>query len=342
VSRGFRAPHITDLGTVGLTGSGFEVSPTAVAGLGATVGSTAGANAVSTGRPADRLDPERSLSYEAAVRFHRGKVDTDLVGFVNDIDGNVQKQALILPPGAVGIPLGDQVIIRQTPDGAVFVPLSTSPVLVNANFDDARLWGIEHTLNIRASRDWTAGTVLTYLHAEDVNTHRPPNIEGGTPAADGWLRIRYAPAGKSFWVEPYIHAASRQSRLSSLDLEDRRTGASRSRNSIASFFSNGARARGLIGNGPDGRPATTDDVLMLTGETLAQIQARVLGATASSSLYTSVPGYVTLNLRGGYRVAAGHEILLDVENVTDRNYRGISWGVDAPGFGVSLRYLGRF
>jgi len=27
--------------------------------------------------------------------------------------------------------------------------------------------------------------------------------------------------------------------------------------------------------------------------------------------------------------------------IADRNYRGISWGVDASGFGVSLRYVGR-
>ena len=55
-----------------------------------------------------------------------------------------------------------------------------------------------------------------------------------------------------------------------------------------------------------------------------------------------MPGYVTFNLRGGFRLAPGHELLLDVENIGDRNYRGISWGVDAPGFGVSLRYVGRF
>lgn len=83
-------------------------------------------------------------------------------------------------------------------------------------------------------------------------------------------------------------------------------------------------------------------MLALTGETLAQIQARVLGAAASSSLYTSVPGHVTFNVRGGHRLAPGHELLFDVENLGDRNYRGISWGVDAPGFGVSVRYVGRF
>jgi outer membrane receptor protein involved in Fe transport len=342
VSRGFRAPHVTDLGTVGLTGSGFEVAPSALVGLGATIGSGAGATAVSIGRAADQLDPERSLSYEAALRYHTRTFDTDLVAFVNDIDGNIQKQALILPAGAVGVSLGNEVVTQQTPSGAVFVPASASPVLVNANFDDARLWGIEHTLDVRAGDSWSIGTVFTYLHAEDQNTHRPPNIEGGTPAPDGWLRVRYAPAGRRYWVEPYIHAAARQSRLSSLDLEDRRTGAGRSRGSISNFFNNGARARGLVGAGADGQSGTSDDVLLATGETLAQVQARVLGAAASSSLFTAVPGYVTFNVRGGYRFGVGHELLLDVENISDRNYRGISWGIDAPGFGVSLRYVGRF
>jgi outer membrane receptor protein involved in Fe transport len=342
VSRGFRAPHITDLGTVGLTGSGFEVSPAAIAGLGAVVGSSASGDAVGMGWPADRLLPERSLSYEGAVRLRTRALSTDLVAFVNDVEGNIQKQALILPAGAVGLALGDQVVTRQSAGGAVFVPASTTPVLINANFDDARIWGLEHTLQVRPHEDWTLATVLTYLRAEDRRTGLPPNIEGGTPAPDGWLRLRWAPAGRRYWVEPYVHAAARQSHLSSLDLEDRRTGATRSRTSIAAFFNNGARERGLVGNGPDGLGGTADDVLVATGETLAAIQARVLGSASSSPLYTSVPGYVTFNVRGGYRIKAGHELLADVENLTDRNYRGISWGVDAPGFSVSLRYAGRF
>jgi hemoglobin/transferrin/lactoferrin receptor protein len=297
---------------------------------------------VSTGRPAGRLDPEKSLSYEGAIRFHRGRVDTDLVAFVNDISGNIQKVALILPAGAVGLRLGDEVISAQSPTGAVFVPLSASPVLVNANFDDARIWGIEHTLEVRPSSDWTVATAFTYLHAEDRNTHRPPNIEGGTPAPEGWLRLRWAPAGRRFWVEPYVHAAARQDRLSTLDLEDRRTGATRTRGGITAFFNNGARARGLVGNGPDGLAGNADDVLLATGETLAQVLTRVLGTAGSEPLVSEIPGYVTLNLRGGLELGGGHQILLDVENITDRNYRGISWGMDAPGFGVYVRYTGRF
>jgi len=277
------------------------------------------------------------------VRFRRGGFDSGLAVFVNDIDGNIQKQALILPPGAVGTPLGDQVVNRQTAGGAVFVPANaTVPVLINANFDDARIWGVEHTMDIRFDEDFRASTVLTYIHAQDDRTQLPPNIEGGTPAPDGWLKVRWEPAGGRFWVEPYLHAALAQDRLSSLDLGDRRTGAARSRTSIAAFFNNGARARGLIGNGPDGASGTADDVLLQTGETLLQIQNRVLGTASSSSLVTEIPGYVTFNVRGGYRLAPGHEIQVDLENIGDENYRGISWGVDAPGRNFAVRYVGRF
>ncbi len=341
-SQGFRAPGITDLGTVGLTGSGFEVSPEEISGLGGTVGTTADATAVSTGRSAEDLDPEESITYETTLRFRTGKLDTSLTGFINDIEGNIQKVALILPPGAVGLTLGDQTITSQTPGGAVVVPASPNPVLVNANFDDARIWGFEYTLGLAAGKSWYVGATATYLHAEDRNTHRPPNIEGGTPAPDAWLRARYAPEGKRWWVEPYVHAASSQDRLSSLDLGDRRTGASRSRTSIGNFFNNGARARGLVGNGVDTLPGTPDDVLLATGETLVQIQDRVLGAASAAPLYTEVPSYVVFSARAGYMFAPGHELVLDVENIGDTNYRGISWGVDAPGFGVWLSYAGRF
>jgi hemoglobin/transferrin/lactoferrin receptor protein len=342
VSRGFRAPHITDLGTVGLTGSGYEITPGALTGLDATIGTSAGADATSTGLPADDLRSERSLSYEAGVRFHQGRLSTQVSAFVNDVKGNIQKQALILPPGAVGLSLGDQVVVRQTAGGAVFVPVSTSPVLVNANFDNARIWGIEQAMDLSVARDLKISTTFTYLHAEDRRTHRPPNIEGGTPAADGWLLIRYRPLRARYWAEPYLHAAARQTHLSSLDLEDRRTGATRSQSSIAAFFNNGARARGLIGSGADGVAGNADDVLTATGETVAQIQSRVLGTESSAPLFRAIPGYAMFGIRGGFRLAAGHDLMWDVANIGDTNYRGISWGVDAPGFGVSIRYVGRF
>jgi hemoglobin/transferrin/lactoferrin receptor protein len=343
VSRGFRAPHATDLGTLGLTGSGFEVAAPDVAGRGATIGSTAGSGAVSTASPVVQVEPETSINYEGGVRYHSPRLDTNLGFFVNDIGDNITKQALILPAGAVGSTLGDQIITTQNANGVVFVAASTSPVLVRANFDDVRIYGFEHTLDVRVSSEWSFGTVFTYLHARDKRTDLPPNIEGGTPAPDGYLRIRYRPAGRRFWIEPYLHAAGRQDRLSSLDLDDRRTGAGRSRGSIANFFNNGARFRGLVSAGLDGIRGNADDRLIATGETLAQIQDRVLGiGVNSASMFTAVPGYITFNVRGGLKLGEGHDITVDFENIGDRNYRGISWGLDAPGRGIFLRYNARF
>ncbi len=163
------------------------------------------------------------------------------------------------------------------------MPLSTVPVLVRANFDEARIWGIEHTARrcSAATSRWT--TAFTYLHARDTTTDLPPNIEGGTPAPDAFITLRWTSANGRWWVEPYTHFAWEQSNLSTLDLGDRRTGAGRSRGNIASFFTNGARARGSIGPGADNVAGTADDVLIATGETVAQIENRVLGVGVNSA-----------------------------------------------------------
>jgi len=342
VSRGFRAPHITDLGTLGLTGSGFTVSAADIAGMGATVGSAAGATAVSTGLAVRSASPETSLSYEGGLAYRSRRFSTDASLFVNTIYDNIVYQALILPAGAIGRTLGDQVISTQGATGVVYVPASSSPVLVRTNYGDARITGFEHTLDVRISRSLSAGTVLTLLHAKDLATGLAPNIEGGTPGPDLYLKLRYAPASGRYWLEPIVHVVGRQDRLSTLDLEDRRTGATRTRTNIRNFFYNGATVRGWVSAGPDGVPGTADDVLTATGETLALIQNRVLGTATSAPLYTAVPGFLTVAVRGGVRLRARHELLLELENATDKNYRGIAWGMDAPGVGLSVLYVARF
>jgi hemoglobin/transferrin/lactoferrin receptor protein len=341
VSRGFRAPHMTDLGTLGLTGSGFEVAAPDVAGLNGTVGTTADGAAVSTGRSVEQVGPETSLQYEGSVRYRHKQFRSDLTLFVNNVHDNIQKQALILPQGAVGLVIGGTPIATQNANGAVFVAATTVPVLVRANFDDARIWGIEHTAELRVA-DVSARSAFTFLRARDVNTDLPPNIEGGTPAPELWLSALWQRAGAKWWVEPYAHFGWEQTHLSSLDLGDRRTGAGRSRNNIQAFFRNGATNRGWVSAGPDNVFGSADDSLILTGETLAQIQNRVLGdGVNSGSLFTAIPGYGTFGVRTGFRIRS-HELLVDFENLNDENYRGLSWGVDAPGRGVSVRYVTRF
>ena len=55
------------------------------------------------------------------------------------------------------------------------------------------------------------------------------------------------------------------------------------------------------------------------------------------SLFTAVTCYATFVVRFGVRQGR-HELTVHAENLGDKNYRGISWGVDAPGRGISARY----
>jgi hemoglobin/transferrin/lactoferrin receptor protein len=343
VSRGFRAPHVTDLGTLGLSGSGFEVAAADLAGRKALIGTTSDRTAASTGRDVAQVEPERSLAYEFGIRYRNTRVDTDLNLFLNEIDGILAKQALILPGGAVGTSIGGHRIVEQTAAGAVFVDASPTPVLVRTNLGTARIRGIEHTFDWRIESRLALRTVFTYVRAEDATSGAPPDIEGGILAPDGYVKLRYSSPGGRVWLEPYAHAAGRQSRLSSLDLEDRRTGGTRSRSGIRNFFFNGATNRGWVEAGPDGMAGTADDRLIATGETFAQIQDRVLGpGNPQSPLFRAVAGYFTLGLRGGFRLGEKNDVLWDLENITDRNYRGISWGMDAPGRSIYVRFTRRF
>ena len=86
--------------------------------------------------------------------------------------------------------------------------------LVRANFDHARIWGIEHSADARLHRDVSVSTSFTYLRAEDTNTGLPPNIEGGTPAPQFWGSVRYSPAATRWWIEPYVHFGWKQTHLS--------------------------------------------------------------------------------------------------------------------------------
>ena len=341
-SRGFRAPSMTDLGTLGLTGDGFEVDFTAASNPGGTIGTTADASAVSTGLPVARQRSEISDNFDFGLRYQKSRFETEATLFLLDLKDTITKQSLILPPGAVGRFLGDQPVIRQEPNGVVFVPLSTAPVLVRANYTSARIYGFEYEVEARLTDELKFQGNYTYIRAEDKDTGLPPNIEGGTPPPTGFLSVRYEPAGKPFWIEFYSLLAARQDRLSSLDLSDRRTGAQRSRSQIANFFRRGACARGLTNN-PDGICGSGDETILLpTGETLPQVQTRVLGAANSAPLFTYLPSYAIMNLRGGFRFGEKSQIFWAFENIFDRPYRNPSWGIDGAGRSFSLAYRFRF
>lgn len=83
-------------------------------------------------------------------------------------------------------------------------------------------------------------------------------------------------------------------------------------------------------------------ILLATGETLAQVQQRVLGSANSAPLFTAIPGYAAFGLRIGAPLGSRTDVLADLYNLGDRNYRGIGWGIDALGRGVSVKLRHRF
>ena len=328
-SRGFRAPGMTDLGTLGIQGNGFfEASFADLGGRGATVGDRADDRAVSSGRPAARVRSENSDNYDLGFKIATGRVRVEINGFWMNLQDAMVSQTLILPPGAAGQFLGEQQIIRQLPTGAVFVPAATAPVQIRSNLGSAETYGLEHALEVKLTRSLSFSENLTWLYARDRRSGRAPDIEGGTPPLTSNLRLRWAPSAKRYWGEMYSTLADRQDRLSSLALADRRTGATRSRANIAGFFNNGARVRGLVANA----------VLVPTGETLAQVQDRVLGSANSAPLFTAIPGYALFGIRGGFQVSERSNVLVDFSNMLDQGHRGVSWGVDGAGRSLAVRY----
>ena len=346
LSRGYRAPHMTDLGTLGLTGSGFEVAAPDIAGRTAFVGTTADAAAASTGRAGRTGDggnqPElRRRPALLAARARKASVGM----FVNNIHGNIQKQALILEQGAVGTTVGGEAITQQTPErrrvrrgradgaGARARQLRRSAHL-----------GLRVVGEANITPSFTLGGTYTYLDARDLDTDLPPNIEGGTPAPGGTLLGALHAVGQPVVgaAVPRIFAAE-QPNLSTLDLGDRRTGATRSRTNIQNFFRNGARNRGWINPGVDGVFGNADDILIETGETLAQVQDRVLGVGVNSApMYTAVASLHRVRHSVRHAVWTAHDSDRRGEPERRDVYRGISWGMDGPGRGITARYMLKF
>lgn len=341
-TRGFRYPSMTDLGTLGLTGDGFEVDYTSAINLGGTIGTDASANAVSTGLTVAKQRSEYSNTFDLGVRYTNKRFDTDFTAFYLQLKDTITKQALILPQGSVGRFLGDQQIISQRPNGTVFVALSTSPVLVRANFTSARLYGFEYEFETKLTDKLELKGNYTYIYAEDEATGLPPNIEGGTPPPQGIVSLRYEPKTR-FWFEFYANLARKQDRLSTLDLSDRRTGATRTRAQIQNFFRRGACVQGLTNN-PDGRCGTGDEAILLaTGETILQVQNRILGVGVDSApLFTYLPSFALFNLRGGINITDKSQIFWSFENIFDQFHRKPSWGIDGAGRNFKIQYRFKF
>lgn len=301
VSRGFRTPSMTDLGARGLQGNGsFEALPPA------------------------GLRPEFSENVDLGFRLRGKRLLWELTGFRAKISNLIVSQTLLLPQGAVGQIISGERVVNQRTDRAVFVAVSNSPVTAKANQDRGIFKGLEQRLEWSPKRGMTLEEGFTWIRADDPANGRVPNLEGAYPPAMGYLKLRWNPSGKRFWVEPYWTMNGRQSRLSELSLNDRRIGANRTRAQIANFY----------GDYPG--------FAALTGLTLAQVQTKLLGTAGGAPLFPALPGYGVAALRGGYSFNERLSLFADASNLADKNYRGMSSGIDGPGRGVSLQLRWRY
>jgi outer membrane receptor protein involved in Fe transport len=329
VSRGFRAPNVNDFAATGLSGLGFEISPEEGVRLGGSTGALDSARRLTDIRPLAPIRAEQLYSYELALRVHSSRFSGDVGVFDSEISNLIERRTLLLPPGSVGQLVGGQPIIRQDATGAVFTSLSSSAVFVRTNAIKVRMRGIEGSLAFKLNRDLAVNANAFYVHGKDLRTGAPPNLENGIPPFTGFVGVKWERAGSPAWIEVYSNFAAAQRRFSDNDISQARIGGIRTREEIAGFFNGGAVARGLVRNG----------ILLATGETLAQVQLRVLGPTLQpNQLFTKNPGFALLNVRGGFHIGEHSSVTVILENIFDKNYRTMGSGIDGPGTNAAVRY----
>jgi outer membrane receptor protein involved in Fe transport len=329
-ARGFRAANAADLGGVGLSGGGgFTITASRAGELGGLVGTTTGSNAQSTGEPVPELGPEVLYSYEYGVKFRSGRLGGTILGYRLDFHDAIQRRAVVFPSSMIGTVISGFEIVRQDASGLAYIAQDIRPVGTTVNVDHARIHGMEAEADALLGRSWKLRGFFGLS-----NGHVPQTGEylRRMPPPMGGAALRWSPVSRALWVEAVMSFAHEQTRLNSADLADARIGGLRTRASIAAFFNGSAVDLGLV----------RDGVLLATGETLPEVQSRVLGGAASAPLYDRADGFVVFGLRAGLRLSAHVDVTVIGENLTDRNYRVLGSGVDAPGFNVQMVARYRF
>ncbi len=359
VSRGFRAPNVNDLGGVGAKTLGYDVTTEQALAVNALLGADSSDGAAATGREIAPLGPETLMNYQAGFRVTTSRLYVRTQVFDSELRNPISGRTLLFPSGQTPATIGGIAVtpIPPTPaqaaQGVVAVLTSLSPRAVHTAVNDGgtRYFGTDNHLRFRINTRWTTEATYSFLGGLDLKPVRPTRR---LPPQEGSVSLRYTPSGRRPWLHAALRAAGPQPRLNQGDVDDDRIGASRRRSDIQTVFRSYHLAP-FIAYGPDGRPGTTDDLFLPTNETLRQIQDRVLPLNtvvngvliAADSvrvpLYVRNPGWVTVNLTGGYPITDQLNVTFGVSNLLDKNYRTIGSGIDAPGvnFYCGLRFLFR-
>ncbi|MBL8179933.1 MAG: TonB-dependent receptor [Bryobacterales bacterium] len=333
--RGFRAPNSNDLGAIGLNDLGYEIPATESVTAGAQLGNNSGETAVSLGRPVVGLKAESLRNYETGVSIRHDRFYARAQGFHADIYDPIVRRTLLFPSANLPVSLAGLPVTPIAPTAAQRAqsvqPVATAfdPRAIKAFVNDGqtRYYGTELLTRVLVSRHWRAETSYSFLAGRDLFPNR---IVRRLPPQSGMASLRHE--GK-WWFEARATAAGAQRRLSGGDIDDERIGASRRRQDIADFF-NGSRIAPHIVNG----------VFGITGETLQQIQDRVLPGVADTTrvaLYNGTAGWVSFDIQGGLPIGERWRVGAGIGNLFDKNYRLHGSGLDSPGWNAfaNMRFL---
>jgi outer membrane receptor protein involved in Fe transport len=330
VARGFRAPSVFDLGEQGLTGGGFEVTPSEAIRFDSFIGNGASVDATSTGVPWTPLDPEKLWSFEGGFRWRNDVTRFEFALFNSNMVDKLARRTMIVLQDVVGQTIGDEPIIFQDSEGRIYVPIDPRPVVSRANIGAERVWGIEGLFMRNLGTSWRLVVKGGMQRGHEQET-------------DNWVRklapdnlttsLRWSDVRGRLWLEGLVQVYAAQNRFNPFDYDDARIGAYRDAGTIAGFWNNAAMRLGLI----------EDGILTVTGETLDEVILRVLGPTLEgNSLFTETPGFVSVGVRGGVAINDTQSLTFGVMNVADSNYRLHGSGVDAPGINATVAYEANF
>ncbi|MBS1811538.1 MAG: TonB-dependent receptor [Acidobacteria bacterium] len=354
--RGFRAPNLNDLGALGLNDLGYEIPSSAAVTANALMGMSDGENALSSGKKVVALKAESLHNYEFGASWQTQKIYARAQIFDAELKQPIVRRTLLFAASNIPTNLAGLAVTPITPTAdqraqnviTVATALDARAVKAFVNDGAAKYYGVDALVHYSFTARWLIEGNYSYLVGRELNPNR---FIRRLPPQHGHLSVRYQPTfwhGRVMFLEVSGDAIGAQKRLSGGDITDERIGAAIRRSDIASFF-RGSLIRRWLSGGTDNVFGTADDTFTTTGETLPQIQNRVLpiGATINgvritddnsrAPVFVKTAGYATLNVQGSIRLGENVNLNLAAMNLLDKNYRTHGSGMDAPGRNVFVR-----
>jgi outer membrane receptor protein involved in Fe transport len=184
-ARGFRAPNIFDLGTLGPRPSG-ETEQVNV--------------------PNPDLQPETVTSIDSSLRWAQGGLHLELTAFYTDYDNRIEARE------PTGNTIAEGELGCSTPEGCVEVQ--------SRNIARARYWGIESAVRWRAGT-FSSYAVLNWTYGQERRSAEPTTPANRIPPLNGQVGAAMD-LPHALGIEVYVLFADAQERLDDDDRNDTR------------------------------------------------------------------------------------------------------------------------